>query len=278
MEKRNKGKFIVILLIFAVITAFSVVYYQQGAAADAKQRTDKELSDIANEQAKTLQVRLQGQYILLETFATVLTGEGEMDPVRVQNGMDAIVENSLFLHIAVLDGTGNGRLNTGEEIFVGDRSYFQEAMAGKNIIERIEQDKLNNKVRFIQAVPLMQGGVPVGVVFGSYEEELIKELLDSEAFSDQAATYLCDSQGEIVVGSDSDVYLYREGMPLAGETNVLRGYGRERSKEEVEGFAKNLREGDAGIFTVSVEDYDRNVVYAPTGINDWFIINGVPSE
>ncbi|MEG0392803.1 MAG: hypothetical protein RR626_08575, partial [Anaerovoracaceae bacterium] len=167
MEKRNKGKFIVILLIFAVITAFSVVYYQQGAAADAKQRTDKELSDIANEQAKTLQVRLQGQYILLETFATVLTGEGEMDPVRVQNGMDAIVENSLFLHIAVLDGTGNGRLNTGEEIFVGDRSYFQEAMAGKNIIERIEQDKLNNKVRFIQAVPLMQGGVPVGVVFGS---------------------------------------------------------------------------------------------------------------
>ncbi len=280
MRRDGRNVFWLVLISMGVITLLSVLYYRHDAVERASALTSERLSDSAKERSITLKAKVDGQFAVLYTFAESLSASEYADKQAMLARMNSLLHTSSFLHIGFVKADGHGYLNNGREVYVGDRDYFRKAISGQRAIEKILSGKLEKQPRFIIAVPLIINRHTVGIIYGSYNDRMLRDLLVPKSFVNKGASYICDSKGEIILDSDSDVYMFGKGMPLYGINNVLTGYSKTVPKgdETVKEMKQNFKEGRRGVYKFSIDGFSRYVVYEPLTINDWFLINGVAGE
>ncbi|MEG1501609.1 MAG: hypothetical protein RR396_06585, partial [Clostridiales bacterium] len=137
------------------------------------------LLDSAIEQSTTLNTIFNGQFAILEPFASSLSSQDELVYEDIIIRMDAIAKVSDFLHVSIADKQGNCYNNEGKRTQVADQFYFTEAMAGKKALQNISHRQKDNNESMIISVPLKFQGKAYGCVIGSFAEDQIRNFLGS---------------------------------------------------------------------------------------------------
>ena len=280
MERKHLYIFLASLIFMGLLTLASILYYRADAVKRASELTYQRLSDSAKEQSLTLNAKMGGQFAILETFAESITLKEYSSKPMMMEKMNNVLSSSPFLHMGFIRSDGKGFLNDGKEVNVSDRSYFQRGMAGRRSIERVSRGKIEKFPRFIVSIPLVINRKTVGIIYGSYNEDMLRDLIVPHVFEGRGASYICDSKGNIIISSNSSAYIFGKGKPLYGVDNVLDGYAKTKAMGDstVSDMRKNFAEGRRGVYRFSIGGYTRYVIYEPLPINDWFLLSGIAGE
>ncbi len=280
MNAHSKRKYFfttfVVPFILALIAVASTLLFQYRTASLTREQTYQSLSGSAMEQTATLREIFNGRFDMLDAFANSLANqESELDFQDIIARMNAITQVSDFEHLAMAGLDGIAYASDGQIENSSDRFYMTEALAGRQAVQKLTDSRLYQKNRIVLSVPLRKNGEVVGAVMGSFPNLNLEQLLVSSAFGGNAYSLLCDSTGNVIVGANNPMAQYEQNNVLIELSNDMVDFFSDTSLETI---ADNLQNGSGGLAAYAIRGEKRYVVYQPTGINDWFIFNVVPSE
>ena len=267
-EKEKKtwlglGPFPILLL---CVMLSSLIVYQFFGARAAEQKIYATLSDLADQETRTVQSNLNGQFSTLEALSAEFMSQTNFELSDITARMRAIALVSDFTKISVAGQDGKAYDNDGEVVDCKNRQCFIEALSGKRAIERLDASQVKEgRTRYMIAVPLKKGGLVKGAVIGVYNEKMFDNVTSVTSYQGQGASMLVASDGTILTKSESSV--------LNGADNLFnvitpQAIDRKFTAEDVQERLKNGEE-----FFVSYKTpFGRHYAIAkPLGFNNWSV-------
>lgn len=272
-EKKTKlGLGLFPILLLCVMLASLIVYQFYGARA-ADQKIYATLFDLAEQETRTVQSNLNGQFSTLEALAAEIMSQTDFELSDITARMRAIVLVSDFTKISVAGQDGKAYDNDGEVVDCKNRQYFKEAMLGKRSLEKLDASQVKEgHTRFMIAVPLKKGGSVKGAVIGVYNERTFGNVTSVTSFQGQGASALVTSDGTILTKNQNSVLNGFDNL-----FNVLTTEALDR-KFSTEVMQERLKNGEEFFVHYKTSFGRHYVVSKPLGINNWSICYAVPDS
>lgn len=169
--------FIVVITFFlaGILTTVSVVNINRITETMAK----SDLESLSNELANNLSNKMLSEFIRLEMIS--IRPEIRSSKLSIREKALSLAEDVKpdldHRYFTVADKNGNGYNSEGAQVDVSARTYFKDAIVGKNSISDIVIGKLNGKASFIYAVPFYDDNHEIqGVVCLNKSPEVLVKL------------------------------------------------------------------------------------------------------
>ena len=274
---------ILLPILFVILIAVSMIFYQVGIADSAKQATDDSLSANSSEKATLLKTKWEMQMNSARSFAESIYGRSKTGNSDLLVRMKSIANAYGLEHLVVCDSLGNGVTQDGVDIYTYGRDYFTRALNGEEVITVIGKKDFSALTErlMVFAMPITNGFDVNGVVIMTYSESKLKAMLAEGNFESRAYSYICNSSGDLIVGSDSaDCLLGVVGGHNLPYTNLLEmiADGKISDGLDFDQVKESFAQLDSSALTLTVKNYSRHLVYTYMGVNDWFVINVVPTS
>lgn len=281
-KHRNSRKsiFVIMPIVLIISAVLGMLFYQSASMTRSTNRVIQILEENAVNTTKSLNSALDAQYSLLEVYAASYSAQQNEDIYAAIPQMNIIQETSAFYMVSIALSDGNAYTSAGTSTNVANREYFKQSMNGNRAIEYIVDGKLSSTPHFNLSVPIFRDDKVIGVVFGHYWESDIKNLINSESFNSQSYSFICDENGDLLVGSDNAHYLKNDSTNSDSDINVfnlftsaqfINGCTLEKIKED-------FSAGKSGIAIYSFNGQTRYGVYQSCGFNNWVIFNVVSGD
>ncbi|MEG0766174.1 MAG: cache domain-containing protein, partial [Clostridia bacterium] len=186
----------------------SLLIDRNSSLREAENKAKTVLTDSAREQTKFFQTRIQAQFAILEAFAELISTKETLDLARFDEVAGYIAKSGDFYHVGVVSSVdGIAHVHTHDSFSAVDRNYFKQALAGKQQIELVIENRVDSVPLFVFSTPMYQNGKIVAVAFGSYDMRKFISLLNSQSYGGASYSYVCDSMGNLIIRSESDTFL-----------------------------------------------------------------------
>ena len=153
-----------------------------------------------------------------------------------------IVDTSSFSYVGLVDADGVNHTILGQPLNLSDRSYYQLGMQNQSGIDVVTDSHTTEDVLVLFYTPLHYEGKVIGVLIGYFEKDRLKDIFHTTYFGEEASTYLCLPDGQVVAAS----------IPGGGSTiaNILDSFfarpehvGEEDAALLAEAFANRTAQG-----------------------------------
>ncbi len=269
MSKRIQRHIPTILAVLFTIGILvgSFVWFSRHTNEMIESTTEFYLETNARSQAAAFHTKLENQLELLEAAAQSWHNVDMSDFGEISGVVTKMELCGGFQRIAVAGKDGRLVDTTGKQL--GDVSqslYFRQAMEGKTTVSDIifYDEKLGDCLYI--AVPILQEGIPSGVIYGQFSLSVLSNLMETVGFQETCTSLLLSSDGtilarsaanELVTNRITNFYDLGSDWGLSGEwslfdikDNVLRG----------ETFTLPYRTGSR----------ERLAILTPVGMNNWY--------
>lgn len=161
--------------------------------------------------------------------------------------------------------------SSGVDIFTGqnlsDRMYFKEGMKGNTYISTPAYSEVTQKVSYVVAAPLWEGGnpgtTPVGVVAYVPDGEFLNNIIRSIQVGKGGTAFMLDKAGITIADVNSELVGVEDSVAL-GDTNPrLKKYSS---------ICKKMIAGENGTGTYSYNGKTKVVAYSPVPDTDGWSI------
>ncbi len=219
------------------------------------------LSRSVDTQAAAFQVKLTDQLIMLESQTRYFADVDLTDYNAMKSTIMSTRGIGAFSSIGVASAAGSTMNYQGKSsgnILLHD--YFRRAMAGENAISaEPTTDEFGNQVLTL-AVPIRQGDKTVGVVYGTFTQDALSELLESVQFGEQSASVLVTGNGTILARTDEADFLQ------AGHENI---------RDAIPGL-DIAAVAESPYYAYQMGEKEHILVLRPVGFQDWRFATVVP--
>ena len=265
------------LVLMAILAGTVFVDYRK-TTQNEMARTRQILLGSASEQARIFDARLRGQFNAIRSFASSMSVQDSYDMGILRRRLAAIVKNTDFINMSVADASGRNFYADGAERDISDREYFRRTMAGEEVLELVDAGRVSGVQSFIISTPVRSGGVVRGAVVASFDEAAFRDVLITEAYAGEAYSFVCSSEGRIVIGSREKNYMW-------GDLHVKANFSffdalREKALNDEASLAElqaDLRAHRSGLISYAILDgVKRIAVYVPLSVNGWWLFNVLP--
>jgi methyl-accepting chemotaxis protein len=171
----------------------------------------------------------------------------------------------------LLDKNGNSLFDGNN---YSDRDYFTQCMNGQAYISTPVMSKVTGEITIIVAAPLWENGVadstPIGVVYFVPNETFLNDIMSTIIVSENGGAYMIDKTGMTIADTDSSNVLTENIEQEAASNSDL---------EELAAIHKDMRAGNSGVGTYSIDGVNKITGYAPVGSTDgWSIATYAPTS
>ncbi|NLY54031.1 MAG: methyl-accepting chemotaxis protein, partial [Firmicutes bacterium] len=113
------------------------------------------------------------------------------------------VERLGYLDMGIMDLAGNATyVLTGEKAWLGDRVYFQQAVAGTASVSDVIISRVTNQPVVMYAVPIMRGDELVGVLIARKDAEVFSNIVDRMGYGENGYAAILGKDGTIYAHPD----------------------------------------------------------------------------
>ncbi|MEG0767730.1 MAG: hypothetical protein RR482_08435, partial [Clostridia bacterium] len=131
LEKRRTPFVLLITpVLLVLLTLAGMLFYQRQAVLRCKTRTYCTLQESAEEQTAMLRTKLEGRFVLLESFAGMLAERSESFPQDVLHVLSAMVHMSDFSHVYIALPDGTTYDEEGRMVALADERCFAQSLRG----------------------------------------------------------------------------------------------------------------------------------------------------
>lgn len=263
------------ILFTLVILVGTFFWFRSNIQRLVESITEEYLEENAKSQAAVFRTKLEDQIVMLESQARYFY---DIDMTDYNETKETILSTngiSGFKTIGVASSTGstlnyNGR--SSGNILQND--YFKEAMTGVPSISKFPyKDESGDDVLAI-AVPILQKETVVGVVFGTFDQNILRDLIATSSFGGEAINILASSDGYILAQTES----------LKGETHTIDSV----FSDEIAYLSKNkvtknelkvdLKNGVTCVAYYALGSQNKIAVLTPVGVHDWYYVTVIPER
>ena len=270
---KHKLLFLVSLLAI-IILSFAI--FQRRISAAVYKTSASFLEETAVLYAATFKVKLNDQLFMLESQARYFKEIDMDDYNKIKQTIMSTKGIGEFKRIAVANSSGmtiNADGKSSGNIMMTD--CFREAMKGTpDVSSKISLDEDNEKVLTL-AVPIFQNQnkKAVGVITGTFAYSILDDIFSVETFSGSGYSFLVDNTGRILFGSKSkDRLCYEENwFQYMTEHNAF-------SNLALNTIRNNMKASRTGYTRYKIGDAERNLVYTPVHMNDWYVFSMVTAD
>lgn len=225
------------------------------------------LEDVAAQSCLVLRQEVEAKQQLLQGVAQQIVSAGADQPEAGVRSLMPLVKMYGFKRMGIATADGTAFTTDSRVIQVGQRDFFLVAMENEKVLTAPVKDSTDGMWVNVYAVPLVENQEPVGVLFAVYSTRQFRTLLDVPSFQGKGYSYVIESDGTIVVSRNNiDENLFQM-LPAVSERNL----------QAVEVMQKDMARGGSGMVEFE-RDGRRYGYYMLLGINDWYLLNVVPSE
>ena len=268
-----KHRFLILLALLAVII-FSFFVFQNRISATVYANSATFLEETAVLYAGTFKVKLNDQLFMLESQARYFADVDMDDYNKIKQTIMSTKGVGEFKRIAVANTSGmtiNADGKSSGNIMMTD--YFKKAMQGTaQVSSNISLDEDGEKVLTL-AVPIFQGKDVVGVITGTFSYSILDNIFAVDTFSGNGYSFLVDSTGRILVGSQSKQRLcFSENwLTFLIEHEAVGNLG-------VNTIRNNIKAKKTDNVRYAIGGEERILVYTPVNMNDWYVLSVVTAD
>lgn len=284
-KKRSLNRTLTIITTLIMVlmgVVFGMAFYDLHIKKHVTQKAICTLKSNALQEMRTTDIVIDAQYRMLEMYAELYTDQRMADNKnlwQIMGQMESVQRASDFFVVGISMPDGMAFTSSNVVVDVRDYSFFSTCMNGKRAIELMSGDNLDSGSHFCLAVPIISDGKVQGVVFGLCTEDVIRELIDPALLGNEGNSFLCDTNGDLLLGSDSGFFITTSADKTEIVRNVFKipnGVVAKGSSEEK--IYNDIKSGQTGTFEIMLDDKIYYGAYQPSGINDWVLFNIMNSE
>ena len=131
-----------------------------------------------------------------------------LDELRAQLRLDS------YRRLSLADLEGNAVSTDGIALNVYDREYFQDALNGKPSVSDPFTSRADGSIVIVFAVPVYESGEVTGVLYATYDADVISRIADNIKLSDRGYTFILNKKGDIIAHKDREL-VYRRANNIA---------------------------------------------------------------
>lgn len=142
--------------------------------------------------------------------------ESQIAPIRIAAADEVLIDASvgmeekakrlathyrpLFsgLRLSFVDPSGRAMSTNGESFNVSDRGYFKQALEGKTTISDPVNSRVDGKMVYILAVPVMTGNTVSGVLIASREAKELSDFIAKISYRSSGYLFMVNHEGIII--------------------------------------------------------------------------------
>ena len=158
-------------------------------------------------QSEHLRSMMELHYQYLQIVADQI---GETDDIISDENMKMIANLHEYTDLelsAIIEPDGTSHYDNGTEKNVAHRSYFQEAMEGKQALSDPLESSVDQETRVVLSVPIKRDEVVVGVLGASYNVTALSRLMFNDTFGGVGYSLIVTQDGEIIAYDGEPSYL-----------------------------------------------------------------------
>lgn len=188
--------------------------------------------------------------------------EQRLDELRRQLNLDR------FRRLSIADAQGNSVTTDGVELYIGDRDYFIDAMQGKTSISDPIESRADGTMVIVFSVPIINDGEVKGVLYATYDADVLSIMTDDIKLTDYGSTYILNSKGDVIAHKDRNlVYSKINDIERAQEDPSLKDVARLEAK---------MIAGEKGTGEYVYNGEKKYMGYSPIGRTGWSIAVTAP--
>ncbi|WP_304944099.1 methyl-accepting chemotaxis protein [Vallitalea guaymasensis] len=272
--KSIKSKLILVFSIIFIIVVGSLGIISYILSSNSLINSKKEdLEVIAVQSAKTIESRINGQIVNLETVANndiIYNPNHSMeDKLNVLKGE---VSRSGHLRMYIVDKTGNGSCTNGDTVDLSDRDYIKKSLKGESNISDILVSKVgSNSLVIAYATPIKYNNQITGSLVAIRDGSTLSKLVSDITLGESGYTFVVNSQGIIVGHKNIDL--------VTDRTDLYQQSLDNKDHHQLSEITKKMMDKEIG----SGEYYyfgDQKITgYAPINNTEWSIsVTALESE
>ena len=196
------------ILYIIILLAAVCLLFQWYANANSR-RIETQNLNYAWDSARQTTTRIESEFnnalLRLRNYAYLIgNNEGELNITSdLLKGME---EHASFDAIRFTNAEGVNLASDGRTSDSRDRHYFTGGITGESGMDVI-RSRLNGQMITTFYAPVEHNGEIVGVLLGIYQaEDYLQNMLATSYFGEEAGTYLCAQNGDVIAASDGSGY------------------------------------------------------------------------
>jgi methyl-accepting chemotaxis protein len=250
------------LLVIVCIGLNSVSYIISSKALIGN--VNKELPQVAQQSARTVQSRVESQLNSLQAVAA----EPQISDMNSswenkQLILDAETKRSGHLKMNIVGKDGSS-INTSEvSANIKDRDYFKKAMAGEANVSDPISSKTNKEIIIMYSVPIKNGNEVVGVLIAIRDGNALSDTTKDITFGKTGQAFMINKQGTTVANVNKD-------LVLKGD-NIIEDLKKDSKLKSFADVEKKMINGGSGVGEYTYGGISKYVGYAPVKGTNWSI-------
>lgn len=257
-------------LIFVILTFCCIldVFYYRKVQEGLLEQTYRDLEKENNSARSQLEGRIRARQEWLKmiaSFCDVPDGSGE------ENWWDETKEYCTEgSRLGIGDTKGSIYYGNHQSVFVGDKPYYKEIMAGKSTISGILSEEYNEQDSIVIGVPIFRGGRVRGAVCMEYTVLELGNTINNPEMNLYGANLAFNSEGKMTASYP--------GMEEYGTLYDMLDTMEHENREEIEQLKASVKAGESGFHRYYNKGKMRLLYYQPAGVRDWTIASLVVAD
>jgi len=262
--KSISTKLVVFISLILLVVGSGLGIFSYTTTSDSlNQAINESLLNSANDAAKLTARELSAR---LETLQT-LTYNDVIKSMNWNAQLPLLKEEAARLGYTKLGIGLNGVLTSsdGTSTNIGDRDYYQKAMAGTANIAQPMISRVSNSLVVMIAAPIKDGNRVVAALVGVMDGNALSGITNNIKIGESGYAYMLDGSGTVIAHPDNELVL--------NQNNTIKEY-EETNNKELEALAnleKKMMAGETGIGSYTYEGKSKTMGFAPIPGTDWSI-------
>lgn len=225
---------------------------------------ENSLMRFAEQGATTIETFLTGRTSVIRSIAsnsiindTKLPFEQRMEELKKQLALDS------FRRLSIADLNGNSVNTDGVKLKIGDREYFKKALKGVTNVSDPLDSRADGTMVIVFATPLMNNGNITGVLYATYDANVLSLMTDKIKLNGKGYTVILSSNGDTIAHNDRNLVYKRE--------NNIKNVKNDPKLERLVRLEKKMVAGERGLGDYYYNGEEKYMGFYPIGDTGWSI-------
>lgn len=262
-------------MVLLVIAVIYVVYAFSGFRGSVQKQINKNtkshLSLMVSESLERIHIKMNDEFIVLNTMALFYDGEEEIDLDTTRNMLEDVIGTHNFVGVRILDSSLNEIISLGKNKTCETSEFYNNALEGNNAISPIIVDE-EEEIEYINlAVPVYNNGKKIiGILSCNYEIDAFTKILDTSSFEQLGTTLISQEDGILVsrpesVGKNTNLFVLLDSININNEKSIKK-------------LKKSITNGQSGIITYGTGKHKRYICYDVVPDTNWYSVSIVSAN
>ncbi|MDD3236755.1 MAG: EAL domain-containing protein [Candidatus Gastranaerophilales bacterium] len=254
--------------ILLLMTLFATFYFMSFKKS-VSESNYKYLMEISSQSAESINSKMDRNIRILESLSALLSQNNDINHTQLMHILQYETNENSFIRMGIATADGNVDTTDGARFNIADRGYFKSAMRGQSAMSPTIIDKFDKKTKInVLSVPVFKNKNVTGVLFGTIDSNVYKNILNFPTFGGNGNSYLVDSNGEVITQLN-DI----EGLPVL--KNVLKNIQfKDNNKDYI--LKSDFANRNQNILTCYIGGQAVYLIYSPLAYNGWFYVATTP--